>query len=189
VRHGPAVTAAIAAAVVVVDQASKSAARSYLAPAGKSLPLIGEMVRLTFTRNSGAAFGMLQGGRAAFVVVSIVAVLVIAGYVIKRRPQHPWLVIALGLVAAGAIGNAIDRAFIGWVTDFIQIPFGFPVFNVADSSVVVGTGMLVWWLLFGPGSAPQRSTNDTHAGCDAPAGPDDIASATAAAPAAVEEQR
>jgi signal peptidase II len=189
VRRGPVVTAAIAAAVVAVDQASKSAARTYLAPARKALPVLGELLRLTFTRNTGAAFGMLQGGRVAFVVVSIAAVLVIAGYVIKRRPQHPWLVIALGLVAAGAIGNAIDRAFIGWVTDFIQVPFGFPVFNVADSAVVVGTGMLVWWLLFGPGSAPQGSTTDTHAGCDAPTGPDDIASDTAAAAAAVEEQR
>jgi signal peptidase II len=61
--------------------------------------------------------------------------------------------VALGLVTAGAIGNLIDRAMVGWVTDFIQIPLNFPVFNVADSSVVVGVGMLVWWLLFGPASA------------------------------------
>ena len=187
-RHGPAVTAAIAAAVVVLDQVTKSAARTSLAAAGKPVPVIGDLVRLTFTRNTGAAFGMLQGGRIAFVAVSILAVLVIAGYVIKRRPQHPWLVIALGLVTAGAIGNAIDRAFIGWVTDFIQIPFDFPVFNVADSAVVVGVGMLVWWLLFGPGSAAV-TTDDTHAGCDAPTGPDAIAPDTAAAPVTVEEHQ
>jgi len=153
VRHGPAVTVAIAAAVVALDQATKVAARTYLAPGNASVPLLGDLVKLTFTRNTGAAFGMMPGGRAAFIVVSLVAVATVIGYLIRRRPQSAWLVVALGLSMAGAIGNLIDRAFIGWVTDFIQIPFNFPVFNVADSSVVVGVGMLVWWLLFGPASA------------------------------------
>lgn len=152
-RRGPAAVVAIAAAVVVLDQATKQAARTYLAPNGSSVPLLGDVVRLTFTRNTGAAFGMLPGGRAAFIVVSLAAVAVIIGYLIRRRPQNAWLVVALGLVSAGAIGNLIDRAAVGWVTDFIQIPLNFPVFNVADSSVVVGVGMLVWWLLFGPASA------------------------------------
>jgi signal peptidase II len=151
--------------VVAVDQAAKYAARTSLEPLGRSVPVLGDLVRLTFTRNAGAAFGMLPGGRAAFIVVSIAAVFVIAGYVVRRRPQRPWLVVALGLVAAGAIGNLIDRAFIGWVTDFIQVPFGFPVFNVADSSVVVGVGMLVWWILFGPAAAASAkgTTESTKA--------------------------
>ena len=154
-RRGPAVTAAIAATVVAVDQAAKLAVRTYLAPPGTSVPLIGDLVRLTFVRNVGAAFGMLPGGRIAFIVVSVSAVCVIAGYLVRRHPVHPWLVWALGLVAGGAVGNLIDRAYFGWVTDFIQWPFGFPVFNVADSSVVIGVAMLVWWLLFGPESGPE----------------------------------
>jgi len=150
VRRGPAVTAAIAAVVVAVDQAAKFAVRNTLPTPGSSVPVLGDLVRLTFTRNEGAAYGLLSGGRIWFILVSVVAVCVIAGYLIRRRPQKLWLIVALGLVAGGAIGNLIDRAWFGWVTDFIQVPFDFPVFNVADSSVVVGVAMLVWWLLFGP---------------------------------------
>lgn len=151
-RYGTAVTAAIAAAVLAVDQASKFAVRASLRPPGTSVPVVGDLIKLTFTRNEGAAFGMLPGGRAAFMTVSVAAVCVIIGYLVRRRPTSAWLVVALGLVAGGAVGNLIDRAYFGWVTDFIQIPFDFPIFNVADSAVVVGVGMLVWWLLFGPES-------------------------------------
>jgi signal peptidase II len=150
VRQGPVVTAVIAACVVAVDQAAKFAVRASLSPQGTSVSVIGDLLRLTYTRNAGAAFGMLPGGRAAFIAVSVVAICVIAGYLIRRHPQRAWLIVALGLVAGGAIGNLIDRAYFGYVTDFIQVPFDFPIFNVADSSVVVGVGMLVWWLLFGP---------------------------------------
>lgn len=163
-RRGPAVTAAITAAVVAVDQAAKFAVRANLSPQGASVSVIGDLLRLTYTRNAGAAFGMLPGGRAAFIAVSVIAVCVIAGYLIRRHPQRAWLVVALGLVAGGAIGNLIDRAYFGWVTDFIQVPFGFPIFNVADSSVVVGVGMLVWWLLFGPeAQAPTERAEHTLA--------------------------
>ncbi len=152
-RRGPVVSAAIAAAVLAVDQATKVAVRAAMPTPGASVPVFGDLVRLTFTQNDGAAWGLLPGGRVWFIIVSFAAVCVIAGYLIRRRPQNAWLVVALGLVAAGALGNAIDRAYFGWVTDFIQIPFDFPVFNVADASVVVGVGMLVWWLLFGPAPA------------------------------------
>jgi len=163
VRHGPAVTAAIAAAIVAVDQASKFAVRASMQPPGTSVPVIGDLLKLTFTRNEGAAFGMLPGGRAAFMTVSIVAVCVIIGYIVRRRPTSAWLTIALGLVVGGAIGNLIDRAYFGWVTDFIQIPFDFPIFNVADSTVVVGVGMLVWWLLFGPESGAHPVPDEPDA--------------------------
>jgi signal peptidase II len=156
VRRGPAVTAAITATVVAVDQVSKLVVRSTMPEPGMSIPVIGDLLRITVTRNVGAAFGMLPGGRVAFIVVSVVAVCVIAGYLVRRRPQQLWIVSALGLVAGGAIGNLIDRAYFGWVTDFIQWPFGFPVFNVADASVVVGVAMLVWWLLFGPQPVPPQ---------------------------------
>ena len=149
-RRGPAVTAAIAAAVLAVDQATKIAVRAAIPTPGASVPVVGDLIRLTFTQNDGAAWGLLPGGRVWFIFVSLAALCVVAGYLIRRRPQNAWLVVALGLLAGGATGNLIDRALFGWVTDFIRIPFDFPVFNVADSSIVVGVGMLVWWLLFGP---------------------------------------
>jgi signal peptidase II len=152
-RHSATITAALAVAVLLVDQVTKLLVRTFLAPGGTSVPLLGDVVRLGFVRNEGAAFGMLPGSRLLFIPVHVVVLVCIAGYVLRRKPDRPWLVIALALVAGGALGNLVDRALIGWVTDFIQVPFGFPVFNVADSAIVVGVAMLVWWLLFGPAPA------------------------------------
>jgi signal peptidase II len=149
-RHGAAIIAIVAASVLLIDQVAKLQVRAHLSPPGTSIPLLGDLLRLTFTRNDGAAFGMFPGGRALFVAVHIVVLVCIVGYAVRRRPTRPWLIASLGLVAGGALGNLVDRVVFGWVTDFLQIPFGFPVFNVADSAVVVGVAMLVWWLLFGP---------------------------------------
>jgi signal peptidase II len=111
---------------------------------------------------------MMPGYRPLFIGVSLCVLVAIGAFVVRRRPERPWVVVALGLVAGGAFGNLIDRVAFGWVTDFIRIPFDFPVFNVADSAVVVGVAMLVWWLLFGPAPAePVPSAG--------PASPDDPA--------------
>jgi signal peptidase II len=168
-RHGATVVAVVAAAVLLVDQVGKALARTYLAPSGASVPVLGDLVRLTFTRNVGAAFGMLPGSRVVFIPVHIIVLICIAGYVVRRHPERPWLIAGLGLVAGGALGNLVDRVVFGWVTDFVQIPFGFPVFNVADSAIVVGVAMLVWWLLFGP--APQEPLTEGPVSCEADAEP------------------
>ena len=153
-RRGAAITAAIGAVVLVADQVTKVFVRAELSPPGTSVPLLGDVLRLTYVRNLGASFGMMPGYRPLFVAVSIGVLIAIAAFVVRRSPQRPWVLVALGLVAGGALGNLIDRMYFGWVTDFLQIPFEFPVFNVADSAVVVGVSMLVWWLLFGP--APEQ---------------------------------
>lgn len=161
-RHrSAAVIAAVAAAVVALDQVAKALVRARLSPVGTSVPVIGSLVRFTHTRNTGAAFGMLPGNRAIFMTVSVLVIVSILVYAWRSRPDHAMIVAALGLVAGGAAGNLLDRAVAGYVTDFVQLPFDFPVFNVADSAIVVGVAMLVWWLLFGP--VPDRG--------DAPAGP------------------
>lgn len=171
---------AIAAAVLLADQVSKALVRAYLAPLGAPVPVIGDIVRLNFTQNEGAAFGMLPGNRLLFIPVHVIVLLVVAVYAWRRRPRAPWLVVALGLVAGGALGNLVDRVVFGWVTDFIQIPFNFPVFNVADSAVVVGVGMLVWWLLFGPPSkepaAPAAHEELQSPACDNAADVPDVPS-------------
>lgn len=161
-EHASWITAVVAAVVVIVDQVTKLLVRTHMSPLGTSVPVIGAWLRLTFTRNEGAAFGMLVGGRVAFIVVSLIVLATIVGYLVRHRPERVWVVVALGLVAGGAVGNLIDRAWLGWVTDFIQIPFGFPIFNAADSSVVVGVAMLIWWLLFGSVTADAQ-VDDAHA--------------------------
>lgn len=147
-RRPAAAFAAVILATVVIDQASKALVRVRMEPM-TSIPLVGSLLRLTYVRNAGAAFGMLPGQRTMFVTVSFLVLAGIAGYWWRYRPTHPLVVVALGLVCGGALGNLIDRLFLGRVTDFVEVP-GFPVFNAADSAIFVGVCVLVWWLLFGP---------------------------------------
>ena len=152
-RRGAAIAAAVAALVLLSDQVTKYLVRTSMGASGTSVSVLGDLLRLTFTRNAGAAFGMLPGSTALFIPVHVVVLACIVVYLARRHPRRPWVIVALGLVAGGALGNLADRVFFGWVTDFIQVPFGFPVFNLADSAIVVGVAMLVWWLLFGPAPA------------------------------------
>jgi signal peptidase II len=159
-RRPGAVLAGVIATALLLDQASKQLVRTFLSPPGTSVPVIGGLLRFTHVRNTGAAFGMLPGHSVVFMSVSVLVVAAIAVYFVRIRPRRALLVVALGLVCAGAVGNLIDRAVSGRVTDFIQVPFDFPVFNLADSSIFVGVAVLVWWVLFGPaehGAASGRS--------------------------------
>jgi signal peptidase II len=91
---------------------------------------------------------------------------VIALYWRRSRPTAWPLVIALGLIAGGAIGNLIDRAFIGRVTDMFEFAFvDFPVFNVADSAIIVGVAILILWLLLTPD--PQHAAEESAAAAQA----------------------
>lgn len=153
----------VAVSAVVLDQGAKAIVRATMAPVGTSVPVIDGLVRLTYTLNTGAAFGMLPGHGAVFVVVSTLVLCSILIYAWRWRPTRLWVVVALGLVAGGASGNLVDRLVVGRVTDFIQLPFNFPVFNLADSCIVIGIAMLVWWLLFGPAPAGSDPAADEGA--------------------------
>lgn len=112
-------------------------------------------IDLTYVRNIGAAFGLFPGRQPVFIAVSLVVLVVIAGYWRRARPNLAIIIVALALITAGAVGNLIDRAVIGRVTDFLSFAFvDFPVFNVADAAIVTGTAILIVWLLFAP--EPQR---------------------------------
>jgi len=167
-RRTTAAFAAVAALVVLVDQVAKYLVRASLPLPGTSIPVIGHLVRFTHTRNEGAAFGMLPGNRYIFIGVSVLVVFSICVYLLRWKPERPMIVVALGLVAGGAIGNLIDRVWRGFVTDFIQWPLDFPVFNVADSAIVIGVSMLIWWLLFGP--TPEHPATDATPAVDAAGG-------------------
>ncbi len=116
-----------------------------------SVPLIGQLLVLTHVRNEGAAFGMFPGYQPVFMLTSSVVILVVAVYWLRAKPTEWPLVIALALIAGGASGNLLDRAIIGRVTDFIYVAaIDFPVFNLADSAIFIGVGILIAWVMFGP---------------------------------------
>ncbi len=134
--------------VVVLDQSVKAAVEVMLADGSK--PFIPGLIDLVYVQNTGAAFSIGEGGGVIFVLVAIafVAMAVIA---VWRMPELPiQLVVSLGLVAGGGLGNMVDRIMKGSVTDFFATTFiDFPVFNVADICITVGiftlfVGYLVW---------------------------------------------
>ena len=144
----------VALLVIAADQATKWAIIEWVQLYGK-VPL-NSFMNLTHQRNTGAAFSFLAdaGGwqRWFFVVLATVVSGVIVGWLWQSRKQGAVLLMAgLGLVLGGAVGNLIDRARLGYVTDFIQVWFGswaFPSFNVADAAISVGAAFLIIDALF-----------------------------------------
>ena len=116
-------------------------------------------MRLTYVENRGSAFGLFQNQTLFFIVIGV---LVVAGILIGQRfiPAHrTTLAICLGMLLGGATGNLIDRVRFGHVFDFIDLTW-WPVFNVADSAIVVGVLILVYQLLTSP--AEEKQTDDSR---------------------------
>ncbi len=144
----------VAILVIAADQATKWAIIEWV-PLYDKVP-INSFLNLTHQQNSGAAFSFLAGAsgwqRWFFVVLASAVSAVIIAWLWRIRQEGPIVLTAgLSLVLGGAIGNLIDRAMLGSVTDFIQVWFGswaFPSFNVADSAITVGAALLIIDALF-----------------------------------------
>ena len=137
----------VIAGAVGLDQLTKSLAVTYLEPQGE-IPLWKGVLHLNFVRNEGAAFGMLSDHRWVFMVFSTVAILGLSVYLFRFCKEKTWAKIALAMIIGGGIGNMIDRFSTGSVVDFIYFALiDFAVFNVADSFVCVGAGILAVYLI------------------------------------------
>lgn len=136
----------IALIVFLVDQGSKWLVKTNM-DLGQEISVIGDFFYITSHRNRGAAFGILQDQRWFFIVVTIIVVIALVWYIQKIKSQPDKLLpLALSLVLAGAIGNFLDRLLMGEVVDFFKFNFGsytFPIFNVADSAIVVGVALII----------------------------------------------
>ena len=129
-----------------VDQLTKWLAVVYLQPEGAagSFHLWEGVLHLTYVRNEGAAFGMLANHRWVFMIFSTVAIIGLTIYLFGFSKDTKWVKIGLAMIIGGGIGNMIDRLLLGYVIDFIDFTLiNFAVFNVADSFVTVGAGMLI----------------------------------------------
>lgn len=106
---------------------------------GDSRPLIDGFISLTHLRNTGAAWSILEGKMFFLVLFTALALAVVIYCMWKNRNESRWLMLGLSLILAGGIGNLIDRIRLGYVVDMFQTDFmNFPIFNVADMSLVVG---------------------------------------------------
>jgi signal peptidase II len=131
---------AAAGVVVALDQATKALVDENIVP-GDHVDLFPGL-QLSNVRNTGVAFGALEGaGLVVAVLIGLSLTLLLAYFVANR--SLPWLWLPVGMLVGGALGNLADRAREGAVVDFID-PVGWPAFNVADSCIVLGVLVLLY---------------------------------------------
>lgn len=152
---------------ILVDQLSKTVVIRLLSP-GESVPVLGDLFRLTFILNPGGVFGTRLGSQNFYTFISLLAIGVTLWFFFKTRTKEKSFRMGLCLVLGGAVGNLIDRFRFGEVVDFLDFDFfnislpptkilffrfpGFyldrwPVFNLADSFVLIGMALIILHLL------------------------------------------
>ena len=153
---------ALAAVIVVIDQITKYfIVQKFVLHETLYVTSFFNLVRV---HNSGAAFSMFAdagGWQCVFFIVIAIAASAWVVWLLWRYPQQKLFCLALGLILGGAVGNLIDRALFCAVVDFVQVHYAgyyFPAFNVADSAITCGAGLLIW-----DGLRPQRPQSDAAA--------------------------
>ena len=153
-RRDALVLPVMAALVVLVDQLSKYLVLAWLGE-GQSwdvAPWLAPIFRITHVTNTGAAFGLFRGWGDFFMIVAAVVIVAIIVYYHQLPDGQRLMRIALGLQLGGAIGNLVDRLRQGFVVDFIDLNFWplhkWPVFNLADSSIVAGVALLALLMMW-----------------------------------------
>jgi len=158
----------LASIVVIADQLAKAWLVSILAP-GERLPVVGDLLRLVNSQNSGALFGLFKDQALFFGIASIGVVGLIVWYH-GSSGRNPLLSVALGLLLGGALGNMIDRLRLGYVVDFVDAGVGdlrWYTFNVADAAIS-GAILLLILVALRPatGSAGPAARADAQAPLD-----------------------
>lgn len=147
--------------IVVLDQLSKAAISDHF-QLDQRVAIVPGWLDLTYTLNPGAAFSLFAtmppGFRHAFFIVLSIAAIIVLTVLLIRRATPLSTAIACALILGGTIGNLIDRVTRRQVVDFIYFHhawFSYPVFNLADSAITIGVGILLIFSFFGAGSAEQ----------------------------------
>ncbi|NLT95203.1 MAG: signal peptidase II [Clostridia bacterium] len=135
-----------AALVLLIDQGTKYIVKTTMT-LYESIPVIPNIFHLTYIENPGAAFGLLANQRLFFIFITMIILTTIIYFYYKLTGEKLLLRIALGMVVGGAVGNLIDRLRMGVVTDFFDFRI-WPVFNIADSAIVIGMIYIAYQLLF-----------------------------------------
>jgi len=152
----------IALFVILLDQVTKWLIVSRM-NYGDSITIIENMFYITSHRNRGAAWGILQGQMWLFYVITLIVIVAIT-YYIQKAAKGKWLLgVSLSLMLGGAIGNFIDRVFRKEVVDFIHtyiFGYNFPVFNIADSSLVIGVILLMIQMLLDERKTKEKSNGE-----------------------------
>jgi signal peptidase II len=146
----------VAVCVLTLDQLSKYLVLKYLRWGEPWNPIssLSRLVSLTPISNTGAVAGILPDQSTLFAIIAIIVVVGILIYGPRLARDDRWLQVVLGLQLGGAAGNLVDRLRLGYVIDFIDVKF-WPIFNVADSAISIGTVILVLYLWRYPKAAAE----------------------------------
>ncbi len=149
-KKGAIITLSVLIAGLLADFFSKLAVMKNM-KIGQSIPVIEDVLHITYITNKGAAFGSFADSRWVFMLMSCLLIVGLTVLVIFWRDADPMFYVCISLILAGGIGNMIDRIFYGYVVDFIDF-CAFPklwswIFNFADSFVCVGAAMFVLWYI------------------------------------------
>ncbi|HWY17406.1 MAG TPA: signal peptidase II [Solirubrobacteraceae bacterium] len=128
-------------AVLILDQLTKRLVARSIAPGERIAVIPG--LHLVHTRNRGVAFGLAAGSQTLLALLVGLVLLGLLAY-FATHTQRPLIWLATGLLLGGALGNLLDRIRTGSVVDFVQLPLGWPPFNLADASIVLGVALLLF---------------------------------------------
>jgi len=142
----------VAGAAVMADQLTKHVVASAIA-VDDGVTMVGP-VSIHHVRNSGIAFGLFASRTSAVVLLTALAVGAMVVFFARSAQRHPLLPVALGLVLGGSLSNLVDRVRLGYVTDFIDFRW-WPAFNLADTFIVVGVGLLFFSFVAADRTSPR----------------------------------
>lgn len=131
--------------LLIIDQISKLIVVK-MVDINNSIEIIKNFFYLTYTHNTGAAFSILTGQRIFLIIVAIIILITIFNYLRKNKIEGKIEGLAFSLIIGGSLGNLIDRIVRGYVVDFIDIKifgYNFPIFNIADTFIVIGVFLLI----------------------------------------------
>lgn len=152
----------LAALTFIMDQFTKFLVREFLA-LHESFPEQG-FFRITHTFNTGSAFGLFQDQNFPLILASVVGIAILSLIYRAQSRRSNLLKLSLGLVLGGAAGNLLDRVRMGYVTDFVDVG-PWPIFNVADSSIVVGLLLLGWMFIVADAIKRQEADSQRDLEC------------------------
>ncbi|MEG2814006.1 MAG: signal peptidase II, partial [Oscillospiraceae bacterium] len=146
--------------LIVFDQFIKKIAIEKLQPKS-SIPVIKGFFHFTYVENTGAAFGVMDGRAGILILITSLAILVATFLILFKRIKKPFLIWTISLIIAGGVGNLIDRIGKGYVVDYLDLRvINFAVFNFADCCVVIGTILLMLYILFSKNETSLPLTDD-----------------------------
>lgn len=151
--------AAVALCSIAADQTTKWIVASQLV-LGESVDVVGPL-SIHHVQNSGIAFGLFATATAAVIVLTGIAVAWMLVFFARSGARHPVLPVALGFLLGGSASNLIDRVRLGHVTDFLDLRY-WPAFNLADSFIVAGVGILIAALLLAEGEPRRHAPGSSH---------------------------